>query len=122
MMVEKLKNSKRTKQLNTEKLAIKSRSRVEGWIQGTTNNQKTITDGYTMTMLNGLYRSQNPENHNFRQPAGKLTTISYQAEPYDRSMSIDNKLSYSSQILDHSQSRIIKPLDFTTLKGHLPEK
>ena len=57
MMVEKLKNSKRTKQLNTEKLAIKSRSRVEGWIQGTTNNQKTITDGYTMTMLNGLYRS-----------------------------------------------------------------
>ena len=60
MMVEQLKKSKRKKQLNTEKLAVKSRSRMEGWIQGTTNNQKTITDGHTMTMLNGLYRSQNP--------------------------------------------------------------
>ena len=97
MMVEQLKKNKKKKQLNTEKLAIKSRSRMEGWIQGSTNGQKTITDGYTMAMLNGLYRSQSPELHDFRQPAGKLTTVSYYADTNDdRNKSIDNKLSYAS--------------------------
>ena len=38
MMVEQLKKSKRRKQMNTDKLAVKSRTRIEGWIQGQTNS------------------------------------------------------------------------------------
>ena len=63
--------------MKNERLAEKSKSRVDSWLQGKTNSAANITDGHTLTMLNGLYRSQNPNLHDFRPPAGKLTTVSY---------------------------------------------
>ena len=71
-------------------------------------------------MLAGLYRSNNPNLHDFRPPAGIVSSA------------IHVNGSQSSKMLNRGQSTstlnsagaisIIKPLDFTTLKGHMTDK
>ena len=125
-LVEDLKKKQRRWDYKKDQLASKSKSRMDGWIQGQTNSESQVTDSQTLIMLNGLYRSQNPNLHDFRQPVGKLTSVGYYQ---DESMMEGEGHKRSSGYMFNSiqndtmqSSKIVKPLDFTTLKGHTIDK
>ena len=67
----------------TELMAIKSRHRVDGWLQEkvapAVSDRKSslqgLADAKVEKMLIGLYKSSNPNLHDFRPPAGKLAKI-----------------------------------------------
>lgn len=76
-------------------------------------------------MLNGLYRSNNSNLHEFRQPSGLVSTVSeYVGMNMKGPRQRESKLfrGKSSNILCTSTVNIVKPLDFSTLRGHTLDK
>ena len=122
----------------TNMLAQRSKSRLEEWlhdqtIPGPEINQRSVSSliGSTTSigpklksprveqMLTGFYKSSNPNLHNFRRPSGSMPDGLQERDAFISRRQSNQYLRPLSNVGSMSSvSGIIKPLDFSVLKGH----